>query len=195
MKIFLIRHGQTDWNLQKRFQGREDIPLNETGIQQAIECAYALKDENIKTIITSPLIRAKKTAEIIAKHIGVHQVITEEGIIERDFGKISGLTTEEREAFYVSGEPDQKEDWDELCMRMLSSIRKHAKVNQHNIAMISHGASINCVLSVLSEGVTGTGKILLKNVCINIVNYDEGKLTLGEYNLSPEEYLSLISTS
>lgn len=190
MKIFLIRHGQTDWNLQKRFQGREDIPLNETGLQQAIECAEALKEENIKTIITSPLIRAKKTAEIIARHIGVNQVIEEEGIIERDFGKISGLSTEEREAFYASGEPDDKEDWDELCQRMLASIHKYAELNHSNIAMVSHGASINCVLSVLSEGVTGTGKILLKNVCINIVHYHDGKLSLGEYNLSPDEYLA-----
>ena len=189
MKIFLIRHGQTDWNLQKRFQGREDIPLNETGIQQAIDCAEALKNEKIKTLITSPLLRAKKTAEIIAKHIGIDQIIEEEGIIERDLGKLSGLTKEQREAFYASGEPEDKEDWNELCTRMLSSIHKYAKLNHHNIAMVSHGASINCVLSVISEGMTGTGKILLKNVCINEVIYEGGKLSLGIYNLSPEEFL------
>lgn len=191
MKIFLIRHGQTDWNVQKRFQGREDIPLNDTGILQAMECGKAIKDENIKTVITSPLIRAKKTAEIIANEIGVDQVIIEEDITERHFGKISGMTPEEREAFYASGEPDDKEDWDELCTRMLNSLHKHVKLAKGNIAMVSHGASINSVLTVLSEGTTGTGKIMLKNVCINVINYENGKLILGDYNLTPEEYMQL----
>lgn len=192
MKIFLIRHGQTDWNLQGRFQGREDIPLNETGIRQAIECGKAIKDEKFKAVITSPLIRAKKTAEIIARNIAVDEVIIEEGITERDFSKVSGMTPQEREAFYASGEEDDKEPWDDLCMRMLTNIKKYGELfNNHNIVMVSHGASINCVLSVLTQGYTGTGKIILKNVCINILNYENGTLSLGDYNLSPEEYVAL----
>jgi len=192
MKIFLIRHGQTDWNIQGRFQGREDIPLNEYGIKQAIACGNVIKDENFKAVITSPLIRAKKTAEIIAENIAVDQVIIEEGITERDFSKVSGMTPKEREAFYASGEEDDKEPWDDLCRRMLSNIKKYAeKFKNHNIVMVSHGASINCVLSVLSQGITGTGKIILKNACINILEYENDKLTLGQYNLSPEEYQAL----
>lgn len=192
MKIYLIRHGQTDWNLQGRFQGREDIPLNETGILQAQECAEVLAGEDFRAVITSPLSRARRTAEIIAERLGIAQIISEEGITERDFSKVSGMTPEEREAFYASGEPDDKEPWEQLCDRMMGALHKYARrFSRDNIIMISHGASINSVLSVLSNGATGTGKIFLKNTCINILYYEQGQFRLGEYNLSAEEYQAL----
>ncbi len=192
MKIYLVRHGQTDWNLQGRFQGREDIELNETGIMQAVNCGKAIKGTVFQAVITSPLSRARKTAEIIAEQVGAKELIIEDSIIERDFKKVSGMTPKEREIFYASGEPDDKEPWEDLCNRMMDSIKKYGKkYDKENIIMVSHGASINSVLSVLSSGKTGTGKIILKNTCINILHYEEGQLKLGEYNLSPEEYREL----
>lgn len=192
MKIYLIRHGQTDWNLEGRFQGREDIALNEHGILQAVKCGEAISRETFQAVITSPLSRARKTAEIIAEKISVNQIIVDEAITERDFSKVSGMTPKEREAFYASGEKDDKEPWEDLCKRMISSIRRYGEqFSDSNIVMVSHGASINSVLSVLSEGKTGTGKILLKNACINILHYEDGILSLDEYNLSAEEYLDL----
>lgn len=194
MKIYLIRHGQTDWNLQGRFQGREDIALNEYGILQAQECGNAIKGEQFKAVITSPLSRARKTAEIIADRLSVDQVIIDEAITERDFSKVSGMTPKEREIFYASGEKDDKEPWEDLCNRMLTSIKRYAhKFHGNNIIMVSHGASINSVLSALSEGKTGTGKIILKNACINILHYENEKLSLGDINLSAEEYLAIKS--
>ncbi len=189
MKIYLIRHGETDWNLQGRFQGREDIPLNETGILQAERCGSALQGEHFQAIITSPLSRAKKTAEIIAEYLDIPQLIIEEGITERDFSKVSGMTPAQREAFYASGEEDDKEPWELLCSRMITNLHKYAKLYPNsNIIMVSHGASINSVLSVLSSGKTGTGKIILKNTCINIIHYEGEKLRLGQYNMTAEEY-------
>jgi uncharacterized phosphatase len=192
MKIYLIRHGQTDWNIQGRFQGREDIPLNEIGIKQAMECGFALKGKNYKAVISSPLSRARRTAEIIADIVTAGKVIIEERITERDFSKVSGMTPSEREIFYASGEEDDKEPWDALCDRMISCLRDYGErfMNQ-NIIMVSHGASINAVLSVLSSGITGTGKIILKNTCINVIDYHMGRVSLGEYNLSADEYLEL----
>ncbi len=195
MKICLIRHGQTDWNVQGRFQGREDIPLNERGIQQAKECGRALAGDDFKAVISSPLSRASKTAEIIAEIVSAEQVIIEKDITERDFSKVSGMTPVQREAFYASGEKDDKEPWEKLCKRMISSIKKYGEqFNGYNIIMVSHGASINSVLSFLSGGKTGTGKIILKNTCINVLNYENGHLSLDDINLSAEEYLTLKST-
>ena len=192
MKIYLIRHGQTDWNLQGRFQGREDIPLNETGTLQAKECAKVLAGEKFRAVVSSPLSRARKTAEIMARQLHIPEVILEEGITERDFSKVSGMTQKEREAFYASGGPDDKEPWELLCSRMMGSLHHYAKkFSPDNIIMISHGASINAVLSVLSSGMTGTGKILLKNTCINILQYEQESFKLEEYNLTAEEYHAL----
>ncbi len=191
MKIYLIRHGQTDWNLEGRFQGREDIPLNAHGMFQATECGKAITDTTFKAVITSPLSRAKKTAEIIAKQVGIDTIIIEEQITERDFSNVSGMTPKEREAFYASGGEDDKEPWDDLCKRMIASLKKYgAKYPKDNIVMVSHGASINSVLAFLSERKTGTGKILLKNACINIISYENERLRLEEVNLSTEEYLN-----
>ncbi len=192
MKIYLIRHGETDWNQQGRFQGREDIALNENGINQAMRCGAALSKGRFRAVITSPLVRARKTGEIVAEHLGVDQLIIEEGIIERDFSKVSGMTPKEREAFYASGEKDDKEPWEKMSERMFDSLKRYAEqFPTDDIIMISHGASINCVLSVLSGGKTGTGKIILKNTCINIIHYEKGRFRLGEFNLTPEEYLSM----
>jgi uncharacterized phosphatase len=195
MQIYLIRHGETDWNKQGRFQGREDIPLNENGILQAQTCSEALFGENFCAIISSPLSRAARTAQIIAQKLGISQIIIEEGITERDFKKVSGMTPAEREAFYASGEEDDKEPWENLCKRMFDNLRKYGDLYPNgNIIMVSHGASINAVLSILSRGKTGTGKIILKNTCISIIHYEKGEFRLGEYNLTAQEYLELKKT-
>ncbi len=194
MRIYLIRHGETDWNLQGRFQGREDIPLNETGIAQAKRCGAALATRHIRAVVTSPLIRARRTGEIIAQYLGIEQVIVEEGITERDFSKVSGMTPAEREAFYASGQKNDTEPWEKLRERMFSSLKSYGEqFPKDDIIMVSHGASINCVLAELSGGTTGTGKIILKNTCINIIHYEEGRFHLGEFNLTPEEFMALNS--
>lgn len=190
MKIYLIRHGETDWNLQGRFQGREDITLNENGFMQAKRCGEVLKGQPFRVVITSPLKRASKTAEIIAKCINVDRVILEKDLIERDFSKVSGLTPSQREAFYASGEKDDKEPWDDLCGRMISCMKRYAEsYGRGNIVMVSHGASINAVLSILSRGEIGTRKTVLKNACINVIDYEKGFMKIDLYNNSPDEYM------
>lgn len=69
MRLLVTRHGQTDWNVQKKVMGRCDEPLNEKGFEQAEETRKKLLDENIDLIICSPLKRAKQTAEVINKDI------------------------------------------------------------------------------------------------------------------------------
>ena len=71
MKIYLIRHGETDWNHLNRFQGREDIPLNEAGIAQVAACGNALCHTGITAIYTSPLQRAFRTGEEIGRQTGL----------------------------------------------------------------------------------------------------------------------------
>lgn len=192
MRILLIRHGETDWNKQGRFQGREDIPLNDTGIQQAFICGIALKGEPYAAVISSPLVRAKKTAEIIAETVGANQFLIEDDLIERDFDKISGMTPEERKAFLASGQKDEKEPWETVRDRMMSCIKKCAEeFYNEDIIMVSHGASIRAVLDELTGGEITSQRIMLKNTCITILEYENGIIKLGPYNLSSEEYKKL----
>ncbi len=191
MKILLIRHGETDWNKQGRFQGREDIPLNETGRQQALICGQALKGESYAAVVSSPLVRAKKTAEIIAETVGVSEILIEEDLIERDFDKISGMTPEERKAFLASGQEDNKEPMGVVRDRMIKCIEKCAKAFDEDIILVTHGASIRAVLDEFTDGVITSQKIILKNTCISILEYEKGVLRLGPYNLSSEEYRKL----
>ena len=65
MKIYVVRHGQTNWNVKGKIQGKSDIELNEKGIEQAKELKELIKNYDINLIISSPLKRAKQTAEII----------------------------------------------------------------------------------------------------------------------------------
>lgn len=94
MEIFVTRHGQTDWNIIEKIQGQTDIELNNTGRKQAEETGKSIKNEHIDLIITSPLKRAKETAEIINKNFNV-TIIEDARLMERNFGKNEGLTKSE----------------------------------------------------------------------------------------------------
>jgi broad specificity phosphatase PhoE len=91
IRILLIRHGETDFNLTHHFQGRIDIPLNKEGKNQAQALALALKDEPLTAIYSSPLIRAMETAQTIKVFHPLTPFLKEEGLIEMDLGKFDGM--------------------------------------------------------------------------------------------------------
>jgi len=93
--IALIRHGQTDWNLALRMQGRSDIPLNDTGREQARVAAAALAAEPWDVVVSSPLLRARETAEIIATALGVPLGASYNELLEQDFGVAEGTLVDE----------------------------------------------------------------------------------------------------
>lgn len=92
MRLYVIRHGETDWNKERRAQGQTDVPLNEKGIRLAEVTAEALKDVPFDLCLTSPLIRAKKTAEIMIGNRDV-PVIDEPRLMEISFGGAEGKVT------------------------------------------------------------------------------------------------------
>ena len=90
MKLYLIRHGETDWNKTRRLQGQVDIPLNDFGRKLARETAPALQTVPFEVVYTSPLLRAKETAELV---IGDRKIpmIEDTRIMEMGFGEYEGL--------------------------------------------------------------------------------------------------------
>ena len=109
MKLFLVRHGQTDWNLNRRFQGQSDVPLNQTGIHQAEQVAARLSAEKIDVIYSSDLSRAVETAKICRS--GFQPDIpfqTDQRLREVNFGDWEGLTYNEIKEKY----PDSLASWE-----------------------------------------------------------------------------------
>jgi len=88
MKIYIARHGQTDWNIQHKAQGHSDIPLNETGIRQAETLHDKIKNIRFDAVYASPLKRAAKTAEIATE--GGQEIQFDERLMERSFGDFEG---------------------------------------------------------------------------------------------------------
>ena len=89
MKLYVARHGQTEYNALNKVCGVTDLPLTETGLKQAENLAQQIKDKNIGVIIASPLIRAQQTAAAVSTVIGV-DVITDSRITEQNYGIFEG---------------------------------------------------------------------------------------------------------
>src|SRR4051812_29193375 len=94
--LFLFRHGQTDWNVQERFQGHIDIPLNDQGRVQARGLVPALRQSLIEAVLSSDLTRALETAQIVADALDL-PVYQEVGLREAFLGAAQGLTRQEIE--------------------------------------------------------------------------------------------------
>ncbi|MDA9793087.1 histidine phosphatase family protein [Bacteriovoracaceae bacterium] len=93
-KIYMFRHGETNWNLQKRLQGHTDIELNDKGREQARELRTRLIPYDIDILLSSDLARAQETAKIVFKHRDLETIITPD-LREMEMGQATGLTRDE----------------------------------------------------------------------------------------------------
>lgn len=142
MKILVTRHGQTDWNTEKRVQGRTDMQLNDKGIEQAYQTKENLKDEKIDLIICSPLKRAKKTAEIINEDKNV-EIIYDERLLEICYGENEGKVHNEFDYEGVwdivnTHEYKDCEKVNEFLKRVHSFLDELKNRNEENILIVTH---------------------------------------------------------
>ncbi|RKT43710.1 histidine phosphatase family protein [Thiocapsa rosea] len=93
--ICVTRHGETDWNITGVLQGWIDVPLNDNGRKQAFEMADAFKDAGFSQVWTSPLSRASETARIVAEVLKLPFPVHSEGLKERNFGRVQGMTKQD----------------------------------------------------------------------------------------------------
>jgi probable phosphoglycerate mutase len=151
--LLLVRHGETDWNRDGRWQGHSDTPLNEVGRAQARELAASL--DGIDVIYASDLARAHETAEILGAQLGV-EVRLDKRLRERGFGAWEGLTMVEierrfREAHerWRAGEgfgADDAESFKDFAARVLSFVEDVLSRHPHEtVLVVGHGGSIRVV--------------------------------------------------
>lgn len=156
MKIYLLRHGQTDWNLEGKMQGRKDIPMNDTGIKQMMELSEHLRKMNfhVDFIISSPLNRAKESAKIVAETIGFEgNIVYDEDFIERSFGLAEGLVW--TKDLNLNDEKYAVETVEDVCKRAKIAIDKYMLHEDISILIVAHGAILSAVKHVLSQGMFG----------------------------------------
>ena len=195
MKIYIIRHGETDWNVTRQLQGATDIPLNEKGVALAQVTAEGLADIPFDCVFTSPLMRAKETARII---IGERQIplIEEERIKEISFGIYEGLscskehyTVPDPDFMNFFRQPDKyippegAETIDSLCERTTAFLRELAENKDYEdktILISTHGAATKGLLSSLT--ITDKKDFwnggVHKNCGVSLISVKDGVLTL-----------------
>jgi probable phosphoglycerate mutase len=138
--FWFLRHGETDWNAEGRSQGRTDIPLNDVGLLQAERAAVALKGRGIATIVTSPLSRARRTAEIVnaALHLPLS---TDDDLMEVSFGSEEGQPMGDWYDDWIAGDftPAGAETFQGLLARAAAAINR-ATALPAPVLVVAHGA-------------------------------------------------------
>ena len=160
--ILLARHGETDWNRDGRFQGQADPPLNEHGREQARKLAERLSAQRFAALYTSPLRRARETAEIVAGRLGL-AVEPVDDLQEIHVGSWSGLTRDEVQGRFPAAYArwltfaagwDDGETYDELTRRVVAAVLGVARRHPgERILIVTHGGPIRALLAA-AEGLT-----------------------------------------
>lgn len=167
MKLYVMRHGQIDWNVLEKIQGCTDIELNETGLQQAENAKQKFNEYEIDLIFCSPLKRAKKTAEIVNQDKKV-PIICEKKIVERNFGYLEGMTNSE-----IKDIMKKKDFWNyqaniknknvesisEICDRVWGFLEEiKEKYQDKNVLLVTHGGTAKVINSYF-KGICEDGSL------------------------------------
>ncbi|HUB12890.1 MAG TPA: histidine phosphatase family protein [Acetobacteraceae bacterium] len=138
--FWYLRHGETDWNAQGLSQGNVDIPLNPTGLAQARSAAERLRHRGITTIVSSPLSRARVTADIVGQALGL-PVQLDEGLREVRFGVQEGHPMSDWFAHWVAGHltPEGAETFAELRRRAVAALNRAIGLPPA-VLVVAHGA-------------------------------------------------------
>jgi uncharacterized phosphatase len=181
--VGLLRHGQTDWNIDFRLQGITDIPLNSTGIAQAKAAANAIPQGYWNFVSTSPLSRAVDTAKIIADRILIPELVIEPLLLERSFGDAEGMTHSEWKTAYPDGMPPGGENLDELRQRA-NQLLEHFLMQYRGtkVLAVSHGALIRKLVRMVSHGEFPLEGQRFENTSLTIIKHNQNGWQIESYN-------------
>lgn len=206
MNVYLLRHGETDWNKEGRIQGHTDIPLNQTGRMQIAQAAKGLAEvcPCIDLIICSPLVRAHESAEIAAKnlHYPIDRIVVEPKLIERCFGEAEGMTAEERARKYPNYQYSDTgyqfpgiEEYENLMKRADSAFQKILSTykDKENILAVSHGAILAAVITVVTDGKIPyfSETISLDSGSLFRVHHTGGAIELARYSIDESKFADI----
>lgn len=180
----LLRHGQTDWNIDFRLQGVTDIPLNETGIAQAQDAAVAIDQEAWDVVLSSPLSRAVDTAKIVVRENNFPALQIEELLLERSFGEAEGLSHDEWRARYAdTNTVPGGESLLELQLRSEKLLAHFAeRFAGKRVLAVTHGALIRKLLRIVSNNEFPRDGERLGNACLSVFVHENGAWRVENYD-------------
>lgn len=163
MELILIRHGQTEYNKYRAYQGWMDCCLDNTGLTEAKHMGTLLEGEEVDAIFSSPLKRARDTADIIAKNVGSPPLYLEDRIKEINFGLFEGLTYEEIQRRYKEETIRWERETENYCFpkgesihdfygRISDFMKDLEKMDYKKTVLVTHGGCIKCMLSFVACG-------------------------------------------
>ncbi|XP_011099196.1 phosphoglycerate mutase-like protein 4 [Sesamum indicum] len=192
-EIIVIRHGETEWNADRRIQGHLDVNLNDVGRQQAAAVADRLSREpKISAVYSSDLKRAFDTAKIIAKSCGVLEVIKDPDLRERHLGDLQGIifheaakVNPEAHKAFVSNQKDQEipgggESFSQLYERCTSALQRIA--NKHRgerVVVVSHGGTIRALHKKASPHRGPSARVL--NTSVNVFHVSDNEWSIKSW--------------
>jgi broad specificity phosphatase PhoE len=185
--VGLLRHGQTDWNVDMRLQGISDIPLNDFGRNQALVAGQALKSVDWSRIVSSPLSRALETARIVAAVIGHEEVEHYQKLIERSFGVAEGLSYDEWREQYQNGETaPEAESLEDLTRRANDLLESLAlDFRGETFLAVSHGALIRRLIHIVSNGELPRDGERFGNASLTTIRHDGNSWSIVKYDPNP----------
>lgn len=184
MKLYIIRHGETDWNKERRLQGQSDTELNEYGVKLAEVTSEAIKDIKFDYIFSSPLKRAYRTAEILRRDRNI-DIVTDDRLKEIGFGINEGVPASEitEDFHYFFDAPDKYvpaqggETYEQLCVRsrdFIDSVIVPLSIKEPDATVLitAHGALNKSIMIYLNhlEIKNMWDGVFQKNCCVNIFN-------------------------
>ncbi|MCR1808857.1 histidine phosphatase family protein [Haploplasma modicum] len=192
MRIYLVRHGQTNYNLKRLVQGRIDEPLNKTGIKQAKQTGQLIKQLNFKfdKIVSSPLSRAFETAYLIAKKNNYKDnIILDNLLVERDFGEYE--LTEIKESFPIVMQEGFNEngfeDTETLKKRIKSAISNlYLNHSDQTLILTVHAHVIRTIYVLMDENKYTYTNFYLGNCSIHVFDFDGDNFNLIETHNNEE---------
>lgn len=195
MLLYVVRHGVTEWNRQKRAQGCEDVPLAPEGLELARKTGEAMRDIHFDLCYTSPLSRAKETAKCILRDRNV-PVIEDPRIREIDFGVLSGVPFTDAEGrvgpgmeYYFSDplrfiRPENGENIYDLLERtkdFWEDITTDLALSDKSVLVSSHGCAVRALLqNIYCDPENFWHGCVPPNCCVNLVEVRDGKARLLE---------------
>jgi broad specificity phosphatase PhoE len=187
-ELYLVRHGETDWNRQHRIQGLTDIPLNATGRRQARAAGKLLSRRSWNRIYASPLSRATETASIIAGQTGLPEPEPVDALVERNYGEAEGLNFIEIDRRYPNrSEVPGQESREEVIARVVPALRDLAAAHPgESLIVVSHGGAIRAMLMAADpDGRHG----MITNGSVHSFRFEDGELRLIRFD-DPIEVIS-----